>query len=125
MILHQKQGKKAYFSGKRGELFARLFLRIQGYTFFQQGFRLPFVEVDLILTKKNILIFCEVKKRSSFLKAGEAISKKQKKRLLKGVRVFLKKYPHFQNHVIRFDAILLVPWRMPRHIKHAWNESYF
>ncbi len=125
MLPNQRRGKKAYRFGKWAETIARLFLLVRGYSCLYQGFRLSFVEVDLILTKKNTLIFCEVKKRASFLKAGESIKRVQKEHLLKGARLFLKMYPQFQNHDIRFDAILLEPWKLPRHVKHAWDETYF
>lgn len=125
MLQNQKRGKKSYLSGKWAEAIARLFLLARGYFCIYQGFRVSFVEIDLILIKKNTLIFCEVKKRTSFLKAGESIKKAQKKRLLKGAFLFLKKYPQFQKHAIRFDAVLLEPWKLPRHVKHAWDESQF
>lgn len=52
-------------TGKAGELAAARFLRRRGYRIVDRNFRTRFGELDLVATKRNALVFCEVKTRTS------------------------------------------------------------
>lgn len=52
--------------GKLGEQLAKKLLKNKGYRFLTQNYRTKFGEIDLIFSDKAILVFVEVKTRTSF-----------------------------------------------------------
>ena len=108
------------------ESIALLYLRCKGYRLLKKNFTVKngtgAGEIDLIMKKGKTLVFVEVKKRKTYLKAAEAIDMNNQLRLVKSSAVFLKKYPNLQNLNIRYDAILFKDkscW--PKHLKDAWR----
>lgn len=113
-----------YNSGYRAEFFARLLFRLKGYRIlainYVCGRGTHAGEIDFIATRRNVLVFVEVKKRTSLEQAAHAISDIQQQRIRLGAEVFLKKHPQYRNYNIRFDAVLIkFPYSI-RHIKNAW-----
>ncbi len=79
-------------------------------------------EVDFVARRGSLIVFAEVKQRSSLEKAAYAISEKQKRRIINGAAAFLQKHPELNGCDIRFDAVLVeLPFKI-RHIKNAWSE---
>ena len=84
------------------EYLVMLIYLIRGYKFLYHRWKIHKLgEIDLIFSKKNILIFVEVKARSSqdFL----LITKRQETSLLKTIKLFLYKNPIYQNYQVRVD----------------------
>jgi len=69
---YQRQGHLA-------EFIAAWLLRMKGYRILKKRYKTPVGEIDLIAARGWTLIAVEVKQRSSFLNAGEAITFKQRK----------------------------------------------
>lgn len=78
-------------------------------------------EIDLIVTKKNLLVFVEVKKRKSFEEAAYAIKEQQQKRIWKAAENFIKNNPQYIDRDIRFDAFLVKSIFSFKHISDAWR----
>lgn len=114
-----------YQKGKRAEVLARLYLFFRGYRCVAQNYvggrGTTIGEIDLIMRKKNTLIFVEVKQRESLEVAAYAISQHQKQRILRGAQNFLKKHPQYQGCDLRFDAVLVKLPLSVRHICNAWQ----
>ena len=111
-------------SGYIAELLASVFLRLKGYRILARNFKTKrgtlAGEVDIIAQCQNTIIFVEVKKRKSIDDAAYSIKPSQQKRVSKGAELYLKQNPKYQNHNIRFDAILIkLPLKI-KHIKSAW-----
>ncbi|SPF75379.1 hypothetical protein ALP8811_00366 [Aliiroseovarius pelagivivens] len=64
-------------------------------------------EIDLIVRDRDEVIFVEVKKSSDFLRAGEALSKAQIKRLYQTAAEFLCGEPKGDLTPSRFDVALV------------------
>ena len=116
-----------YKSGKLAEYVALIYLLFKGYfpvsRNFITGKGTNAGEIDLIVRKKNLLVFVEVKKRQSLEKAVYAVSEKQKQRIIRGAEVFLKRHTQYDSFDIRFDAILVeLPCRI-RHLPNAWVST--
>ncbi len=113
-----------YESGKIAEFFARLLFILKGYTIlcknFKTGNGTNIGEVDFIARKQNLIVFVEVKKRSTLENAAQAISEKQKKRIIRGAELYIKKNKKYHNFDIRFDAVLISFPFYFQHIKNAW-----
>ena len=111
-------------AGHLAEYMARWFMRLHGYRIIAHNFitgkGTHAGEVDFIAKRGHLLVFVEVKKRSSLEEAAYAIKTQQQQRIRKGAQSFLKNNPHYSNYEIRFDAILITfPFHI-RHIKNAW-----
>ena len=78
-------------------------------------------EVDLIMKRGKTLIFVEVKYRPTLIQAMEAIGIQNQIRVSKTSAVFLQKYPRFQSYQVRYDAVLMAPYRWPKHLPNAWS----
>ena len=115
--------QRAYARGRRGERIAAWWLRLKGYRVLARGFRCPAGEVDLIARRGSILAIVEVKHRDSLAVAGEAVGPRQQRRVRRAAEHFLQRRPDLAGLQLRFDAVLLVPGQLPRHLKDAWNAD--
>jgi putative endonuclease len=101
-------------------------LRLQGYRIVahrHKGGRGGTGEIDIVAVKGKLIAFVEVKARGSLAAAAHALTARQRQRLTRGAAAFLANRPAFATFSARFDAILLAPFRLPRHIKDAWRDG--
>jgi putative endonuclease len=69
------------------------------------------------------LVFAEVKARASLDEAAESVSERQRQRIAAAAEVWLAANPSEMIRDIRFDAILVAPGKIPRHIPAAFETS--
>ena len=81
--------------GRWGENLAADFLIQKGYLVLERNFRTPYGEIDLIVQKENLLVFVEVKTRSTdaFGLPEEAITPKKRTHLITTAQRYLQKFP--------------------------------
>jgi putative endonuclease len=92
-------------TGKEGELRAKTYLQAKGYIIQDVNWRCGNYEIDIIAQQGNILVFCEVKCRtSSFFGEPETFVTKQKQKNIIKAAEFYSKYKQWQGE-IRFDII--------------------
>lgn len=115
--------RKAVRSGRRAEALAAWWLRLKGYRIEARGFRAPAGEIDLIARRGRVLALVEVKARRSLEAAGEAIAPRQRRRIARAAEAYLQRRPALANLELRFDAVLIVPGRLPRHLPDAWRND--
>jgi len=108
-------------AGRRSELIAAWWLRLKGYRILARGFRSPLGEIDIVARRGGVLAFVEVKRRSSDGAALEAIQPRQRARIARAAQAYLKLRPQLGHLQPRFDAVVLVPGRRPRHLVAAWS----
>ncbi len=115
-----------YARGKYAEFLARLYMRLHGFGIaaknYVSGRGTTAGEIDFVAKRGHLLVFVEVKQRSTLDNAAYAISLNQQQRLIRGARNFLKNNPQYRSFDVRFDAILIsLPFSI-RHIPNAWSE---
>jgi putative endonuclease len=115
--------RAAYRRGRWAEVHAALLLRAKGYRIVARGYRCPAGEIDIIARRGAVLVAVEVKARTTIEAAAEAIGPRQRGRIERALGVFLARNPNYAECDIRFDAILISPWRWPRHIADAWRPA--
>ena len=111
----------AFRTGLSAESRAAAFLIAKGYRIVARRFRTPVGEVDIVARRFNVLVFVEVKARGRLDDAAEAITDRGKRRIVAAAEAWLARNPDDINRDIRFDAMLVAPGRMPRHIMAAFE----
>lgn len=78
--------------GDWGETEARRYLETKAYVFIERNFRVPEGEIDLVMQDGDIVVFIEVKTRTSdrFGAPEESVSAAKRKRLLRAAWAFLQ-----------------------------------
>lgn len=123
-LLGSKKGFKkrlrAWRWGKFAEKLAANYLRMKGYHILHHRYKSPVGEIDLIAKSRDAVIFVEVKARKTKAEAAESISPYQKRRITKAASFFLQQMKGETPQTVRFDVVLIAPWRWPAHISSAW-----
>lgn len=109
--------------GRWAERLAAWRLLLSGYRVVARNYRCPSGEIDLIVRRANTLVFVEVKTRGTLADAAEAIQAGQQRRIRNAAEAFLARHPRWASCDMRFDAVLVLPGRFPRHIADAWRDS--
>lgn len=105
--------------GFLAEWAALIFLTVKGYRLIARNFRSRRGEIDLIMIRRGVLIFVEVKFRRRQDHLPYAISNKQWMRIYNAASDFVRHAPRLRDCVWRFDSILFSPW--PQHQKDVWR----
>lgn len=115
--------RRARRVGLWGEAAAVWLLRLKGYRILARDLRLGPGEVDIVALRGRTLAFVEVKTRPDADLAKLSIGRAQRRRIAGTASAFLARHPRFAGHAIRFDALLVVPRRIPIHIANAWTAE--
>ena len=110
-------------AGRRGELFAELFLRLKLYRILGRRVKTPGGEIDLIAERGGVTVFVEVKARGRSTDEMGAHAAVNQKRIVRAAEFWLSRHPDRYNRDMRFDVIFLAPFAPPRHIKNAFGAS--
>lgn len=112
--------------GQYGEEKAVKYLIDNGYSIVARNWRNRYGEIDIICTKKDFLIFIEVKT----LPSGDLhvleheLDVRKQKRIVKTAKCFLSEYRQYICKYIRFDVLVIdMPVFTPvYHIQNAFSE---
>ena len=121
--LPSRRRRGAERRGKRGEGWAAWYLRLKGYRILARRFRTPHGEIDLVARKRNLIAFIEVKARPSLDDAAYAVTPRQQARIIDAAQGWLMAHPEHAEFELRFDAILIAPRHLPRHLLAAFDAS--
>lgn len=112
--------------GNSGEIRALNFFKEKGFEIVETNFRARGGEIDLIVSKDELIVFVEVKTLlwgNLEVLARELNSEKQK-RILETSKYFLSKHRQYSNSFVRFDVVVIDMPGMPSvyHIENAFLE---
>ncbi|RZN33067.1 YraN family protein [Bradyrhizobium sp. Leo121] len=113
----------AFRTGLSAESRAAAYLMAKGYRILAKRFRTPYGEIDLVVRKRNLLAFVEVKARASFDEAAYAVTPRQQQRIIAAAQAWLMAHPEHAEFDMRFDAMLIAPKHLPRHLLAAFDAS--
>ncbi len=113
----------AFRLGLSAESRAAAFLIAKGYRILARRFRTPVGEIDIVARRMGTLVFVEVKARDRLDDAAEAIGKRQVQRIIGAAQLWLARHPEDAFRDMRFDVVLIVPGRLPRHLQAAFDAS--
>src|SRR6266478_1109946 len=113
----------AFRTGLSAEVRAAAFLMAKGYRILAKRFRTPHGEIDIVARRRNLIAFVEVKARASLDEAAFAVTPRQQARIIDAAQGWLVAHPEHAEFELRFDAILIAPRRLPRHLLAAFDAS--
>jgi putative endonuclease len=113
----------AFRAGVSAEGRAAAFLMAKGYRILARRFRTPQGEIDLVARRRHLLVFVEVKARASLDEAAYAVTLRQQRRIIDAAQAWLVAHPEHADFELRFDAMLIAPRRLPRHLLAAFDAS--
>jgi len=110
--------------GRKGESTALDFLKKKGYKLVERNFRWRGGEIDIIVKKKNTLVFVEVRSFTSDkmdMDPVETIGSSKVDKLLKTALIYIAAHPEFNDYDLRFDVIGVKFNRNKVEIRHIEN----
>jgi len=111
----------AFRLGISAESRAAAFLIAKGFRILARRWRSPLGEIDIVAKRRQLLVFAEVKARVSLDEAAESVDMRQRRRIAAAAEIWLSNNPDESICDVRFDAILVVPGKIPRHIPAAFD----
>ncbi|HEX5211032.1 MAG TPA: YraN family protein [Pseudolabrys sp.] len=113
----------AFGLGISAESRAAAWLIAHGYRILARRWKCPLGELDIVAARRHTLIFVEVKARASLDEAAESVTERQQRRIAAAAEVWLAANPLPAIRDMRFDAILVAPGKLPRHIQAAFETN--
>lgn len=113
----------AFHTGLSAESRAAIYLMAKGYRILAKRFRTPHGEIDIVAKRRNLLAFVEVKARATLDEAAFAVTPRQQARIIDAAQAWLMTHPEHADFELRFDAMLIAPRRLPRHVLAAFDAS--
>jgi putative endonuclease len=111
----------AFRLGLSAESRAAMYLVAKGYRIVARRFRSPVGEIDIVARRRGTLVFVEVKARDTLDAAAESLGPRQQARIAAAAEAWLATYPDPGITDMRFDAVLVAPGKLPRHIAGAFE----
>lgn len=112
----------AFRMGISAESRAAAWLLGHGFRILARRWKSPLGEIDIIAARRHLLIFVEVKARATLDNAAESVTPRQKQRIAAAAEIWLANHPQPTIRDMRFDAILVAPGKLPRHIPAAFES---
>jgi len=117
--------RRAERRGRWAEGLCAWTLRLRGWRIMARGFAVgrgsAAGQVDIIAARRGVLAVIEVKARGEVDGALAALSPRQRRRITRAAEAFLQRRPELRGHDLRFDIMMVIPWRWPRHLRDAWR----
>lgn len=110
--------------GNKGEMLASRFLLDKGYAVHHHNWRSGHKEIDIIAQQRNVLVFVEVKSRTSeeYGNAYDAVDDKKIRLLISAAQAYIRKYNI--DLKFRFDIITVIGNSEPYRIEHIEDAFY-
>jgi putative endonuclease len=115
--------KRALRRGRYAEWLCLWHLRLRGWRILARGWRCPSGEIDLLAQRGGVLAVIEIKLRGEIGAAASALTPRQRRRIARAAEAFLGSRPDLAGLDLRFDVMLVAPYRLPRHWPGAWRAD--
>jgi putative endonuclease len=118
-----RRRQRAQRRGRTAEWLCLWHLRLRGWRIVARGWRCPSGEIDILARRRGVLAAIEVKSRREFDAAASALAPRQRRRITRAAEAFLLSRPDLAALDLRFDLMLVAPFRLPRHWPSAWRAD--
>jgi putative endonuclease len=113
----------AFQTGLSAESRCAAWLIAKGYRIIARRFRSRVGEIDIIARRRGVIVFIEVKARATLDEAAYAVTPYQQQRIIAAASAWLAANPKYGNAELRFDAMLIAPGHLPRHLTAAFDAT--
>ena len=113
----------AFRTGISAESRAAAYLMAKGYRILAKRYRTSHGEIDIVARRRNLIAFVEVKARATLDDAAFAVTPRQQQRIIDAAQGWLVAHPEHAELELRFDAMLIAPRSLPRHVLAAFDAS--
>jgi putative endonuclease len=113
----------AFRVGLSAESRAAAYLIAKGYRIVARRSKSAVGEIDIVARRGRVLVFAEVKARDRLDDAAWSVLPRQQRRVAAAAGAWLAEHPDDAQCHIRFDAVLVAPGRLPRHIEAAFEAE--
>ena len=113
----------AFSLGISAESRAAAYLVAKGFRILSRRWKSPLGELDIVARRRSLLVFVEVKARNTLDAAAEAVDPRQRRRIAAAAEAWLATYPPRGVTDMRFDAMLVAPGKLPRHVTAAFEAD--
>ena len=109
--------------GAAGEQAARDYLAAKGAKILEMNYRRLTGEIDIIARHRGVILFVEVKRRSSlrYGRPAEAVNPAKRAHILGTALIYLQEH-NLEDARVRFDVVEVLPGEI-RHIENAFDAS--
>jgi putative endonuclease len=92
--------------GRWGEDTAAEYLKVHGYTILARNVHMPHGEIDIVASKDGLILFVEVKTRSShsFAYPEDSVTRRKQAHMLSAAETYLDQHPE-SGETWQFDVI--------------------
>lgn len=93
--------------GDKGEELASKYLARRGYRILERQYRCQLGEIDIIASKRDFIVFVEVKTRfnNDYGTPASAVSYMKRKRIIQIASIYMERYP---DKSARFDIVEII-----------------
>jgi putative endonuclease len=120
-LMPNAQKQAAFHLGLSAESRAAAWLVARGYRILARRYRCAAGEIDIVAGRRHTIVFVEVKARATLDDAAESVTPRQRARIAAAAEIWLASNPKAEYRDLRFDAILVAPGKLPRHIQGAFE----
>lgn len=106
--------------GRWSEWLAVAYLILKGYRIAALRHRTPLGEIDIVARKGELAVFIEVKARRDERAGVDAVSAASHRRIRAAADLWVGDQPDYARLSQRFDIIVILPRRWPRHFPDAF-----
>lgn len=124
-MVTSKKRKKAFKKGILAERKAAFWLFCKGYRIINRRFKTRLGEIDIIARKGNLILIVEVKCRNTLQAAMDSLSYNSEIRIERASDLWLARQRDRDKLSLRYDLIIIRPWRLPLHIKSVFTAKSF
>ena len=112
----------AFQLGISAESRAAALLIAKGFRILARRWKSPAGEIDIVARRRQLLVFVEVKARPDLDTAAYSVTTRQRQRIAAAAEAWLAMNGSDEFRDIRFDAILVAPGKLPRHLAGAFES---
>lgn len=116
--------RAAYRRGHLAEAAALALLLAKGFRPIARRYKTPLGEIDLIAKRGRTIAFVEVKARPTREEALLSVGRMSERRIIDAADLWLAKHPGAAGLDLRYDMVLVAPWRLPQHLPDAFRPGF-